>query len=75
VPLEVMGRVAAVFRAGAGAPAIVGALVGGALAAHFGAREVLFAGSCGMVAAMLWGVFSPLWRLAEMPVAREPEAG
>jgi predicted MFS family arabinose efflux permease len=75
VPLDVMGRVAAVFKAGAGAPAIVGALLGGALAERWGAREVLFAGSCGIVAAMFWGIFSPLWRLKEMPVAREPGAG
>jgi MFS family permease len=72
VPLALMGRVAAVFRAGAGAPAIAGALLGGVLAAHFGARAVLFVGSCGVSTGMLWGFFSPLWRLKEMPVAREP---
>jgi MFS family permease len=75
VPLDVIGRVAAVFRAGAGAPAIVGALLGGVLAAQFGPRAVLFTGSCGVCAGMLWGFFSPLWRLAEMPVAPDPPAG
>ncbi|HXL99540.1 MAG TPA: MFS transporter [Rhizomicrobium sp.] len=75
VPLAVMGRVAAVFRAGAGAPAILGALLGGVLAAHFGARAVLFAGSCGVSAGMLWGFFSPLWRLQDIPVAPDTRAG
>jgi MFS family permease len=75
VPLDKLGRVAAAFRAGAGAPAIAGALIGGFLAGWLGARTALALASCGIVAGMGWGFVSPLWRLKDIPVAPDTRAG
>jgi MFS family permease len=69
VPLGVMGRVAAVFRTVSGAPAIAGALLGGVLAESFGVRETLLFAAGGVALTPLIGLFSPLWRLKDMPVA------
>lgn len=73
VPLNVMGRVAAAFQVGGGAPGIVGALLGGFLGGWIGVRESLYLSASGIVLCLGWGLFSPLWRLREMPVA--PEGG
>lgn len=71
LPNAVLGRTAAVFRAGAGASTVVGALVGGVLAEALGARATLFVAVCGILACTMIGVFSPLTKLKEMP---EPAA-
>jgi MFS family permease len=75
VPLPVMGRVAAAFQVGGGAPVIVGALLGGFLAEIFGTREMLFVSAAGITLSLGWGFFSPLWALREMPVAPDPASG
>jgi MFS family permease len=75
VPLELMGRVAAAFQVGGGAPVIAGALLGGLLGGVIGARAALFLSATGISLSLLWGFLSPLWRLEEMPVAPGPASG
>jgi MFS family permease len=71
LPGAVLGRTAAVFRAGAGASTVVGALAGGVLAESFGVRSTLFLAVCGILACTMIGVLSPLTKLKEIP---EPAA-
>jgi len=75
VPLNVMGRVAATFQVGGGAPGIAGALLGRFSGRQDRGRETLFLSATGIVAGIMWGVFSPLWRLREMPVAPAAASG
>jgi Na+/melibiose symporter-like transporter len=75
IPLGVMGRVGAVFQVAGGAPGIIGALAGGLIGGAFGARTALFVAATGIVLAILPALFSPLWRLQEMPVAPDPASG
>jgi MFS family permease len=75
VPLDRLGRVVAVFQAGAGAPVVAGALLGGVLAGFWGARAMLFVAAAGVTAGMIWGFLSPLRSLREMPVAPGPPTG
>jgi len=67
LPVDVLGRAGAVFHAGSGAVAVLGALVGGILGAALGARSTLLIAALGMAAAPLWAVASPLWRLRTIP--------
>jgi hypothetical protein len=68
LPLNLMGRAGAVFRVGAGAPAIFAALLGGVLGGMIGPRPVMYAAAAGMTISMFWAFFSPLVRLENMPV-------
>ena len=72
LPLGVLGRVRATFRAAAGGAAVVGALVGGGLAEAFGLRAALIVAASGLLIGPLIGAFSPLWKVREMPTG---EAG
>lgn len=67
LPSEVLGRTAALFRAGSGAMSVLGALFGGVAGVILGARTALFVGAGGIVAVTLIGVFSPLMSVREMP--------
>lgn len=67
LPGSVLGRSAALFRAGAGASTVIGALAGGVLAEALGVRSALFAAVCGILACTMIGVFSPLTKLKEIP--------
>lgn len=69
LPLTIMGRVGGAFHVGTGALAIMGALLGGALAGTVGLRETLFIAAAGLVAAPLFAMLSPLWRLNAMPAS------
>lgn len=60
VPSNLLGRVGAVFHAAGGGAGIVGALVGGALAAGIGLRAAMFIAVAGMALAPLIGLASPL---------------
>lgn len=71
LPLSVMGRVGAAFHVGTGGLAVLGALLGGALAAGLGIRTTLFIAALGLSVAPLPGLLSPLRRQREMP----PSAG
>jgi len=71
LPLEVMGRVGAVFAAAGGATGVAGALLGGWLGSSVGPREALVVASAGLIAAPLLGVLSPLRTLV---TAEPPEA-
>jgi len=71
IPPQVLGRTAALFRAGDGASTVLGALAGGLIAEWIGVRPALFVSVTGMVCATLIGVFSPLIRLKEMRKASE----
>ena len=66
-PPESLGRVGAVFQAGPGGLAMVGALAGGLLAGHLGIRTTLTIAALGCMAAPIWCLFSPLARLRESP--------
>ena len=67
LPGEALGRTAALFRAGAGASTLVGALLGGFLGETLGIRMTLFIAVCGILACTSVGLFSPLTKLKEMP--------
>jgi len=67
LPSAVLGRTAALFRAGAGASSVVGALFGGILAEALGVRATLFIAVCGILTCTMIGLFSPLTKLKEMP--------
>lgn len=71
---EMLGRAASVFFVGAGASAVIGALSGGILGSALGPRAALFLAVGGLVATPMIGVFSPLWRLEQIP-ASEPNSG
>lgn len=74
LPLHVMGRVGGAFHVGTGVLAVLGALLGGILAGGLGIRETLFIAAVGLIAAPVWGLLSPLWRLSDMPESPNPGA-
>ncbi len=67
LPLEVMGRVGAVFAAVAGFVGVVGALTGGWLGVAIGSRETLLIASGGLIVAPLIGLMTPLRTQREVP--------
>jgi len=67
IPRAMLGRTAALLSVGAGASAVVGALLGGTLGSALGPRTALFAAVAGLAATPLTAFISPLWRLAEIP--------
>jgi predicted MFS family arabinose efflux permease len=67
LPLNVLGRVGATFRAVAGAAAVVGALAGGVLGEAFGLRETLLLAIAGLMIGPAIGLLSPLRKVREMP--------
>ena len=69
LPLNVLGRVGATFRAAGGATAVVGALAGGALGQALGLRQTLLIAIAGLLIGPLIGALSPLRRVREMPGA------
>lgn len=71
LPLGTMGRVGAAFRVGVGAPSLLAALLGGWLAEAAGVRPIMYVAVVGMILSTVWAIFSPLWRLTDMPVVRE----
>jgi len=75
IPREMLGRAASVFFVGAGASAVLGALSGGVLGSALGPRAALFLAVGGLVATPMIGVFSPLWRLEQIPASEPKSAG
>jgi len=75
IPREMLGRAASVFFVGAGASAVMGALSGGVLGSALGPRAALFLAVGGLVATPMIGVFSPLWRLEQIPASEPKSAG
>ena len=71
-PPQSLGRVGAVFQAGPGGLAIVGAIAGGLLAGRLGMRPTLLIAALGCLSAPVWCVFSPLVRLKALPASGEP---
>lgn len=69
LPLNVLGRVGATFRAAGGATAVVGALAGGALGQALGLRQTLLIAIAGLLIGPLIGALSPLRRVRAMPGA------
>jgi MFS family permease len=70
-PPPLLGRVGAIFQAGPGALAIVGAVAGGFLAGRLGMRPTLLIAATGYLIAPIWCLVSPLTRLKALP---EPAA-
>ena len=68
LPVNVLGRVGATFRALGGGAAVVGALIGGALAQSLGLRQTLLLAIGGLLLGPLIGALSPLRQVKEMPV-------
>ena len=66
---SLLGRTAALFRAGSGASTVLGALAGGFAGNFFGVRAALFVSAAGITAVSLIGVASPLSRLRSLPEA------
>src|SRR5262249_11793602 len=69
LPGELLGRTAAMFRAGGGARRVRGGLFGGLVADGRGGRTALVLARFGLLGCALIGLFSPLIRLKEMPEA------
>jgi len=71
LPGRILGRTAALFRAGNGGALVLGSLLGGLLGDVIGIRQTLFLAVCGIVLTTTIALFSPLIRLKEMPGAAE----
>jgi predicted MFS family arabinose efflux permease len=69
LPIGMLGRVGALFRAASGGLMVVGALAGGLLGERLGVRPTLWIGASGILVAALLALPSPLRRLREMPEA------
>jgi MFS family permease len=67
LPGRILGRTAALFRAGNGGALVIGSLLGGFLGGALGIRPTLFLAVSGMVATTMIALFSPLIRLKELP--------
>jgi predicted MFS family arabinose efflux permease len=67
LPIAVLGRVGAAFKATAGGLAVLGALIGGALGEALGVRGAIWVGVAGLSLTPLLGLAGPLKRLREMP--------
>jgi len=67
MPVAVLGRVNASFRAINGGLAVVGAILGGLLGEAIGVRGAIWVGVAGLALAPLFSLPSPLRRLREMP--------
>jgi MFS family permease len=73
VPRSMLGRTASLMSIGAGASAVVGALIGGTTGSLIGPRWALLAAVTGLIATPFTAFASPLWRLSEIPGA-EPKS-
>ena len=67
LPISVLGRVGAAFKATSGGLAVVGALLGGVLGEAMGVRGAIWVGVAGILLTPLLGLRGPLKRLREMP--------
>jgi len=68
LPQSLLGRVGATFRAISGGAIVIGALAGGVLGQVFGLRQALLWAIAGLMIGPVYGLFSPLGRVREMPV-------
>ncbi|MGD0143132.1 MAG: MFS transporter, partial [Rhizomicrobium sp.] len=66
LPNEILGRVAAVFKAAGGLCGVVGALAAGAIASFVGVRETVLIAAIGYFLAPAIAVLSPLRRLKSL---------
>lgn len=66
-PPHLLGRVNAAVQVLEGAPAPLGAIVGGALGGIIGPRATLLLAVLGLLASTLWLLRSPLWALRTLP--------
>lgn len=71
LPGAVLGRVGAAFKAVSGGLAVVGALAGGLLAERIGIRGGVAIAAVGLGIAPLFGLFSPMRRVREMPAGAD----
>jgi MFS family permease len=67
LPKHLLGRIRGMFAVASGGAAVAGALIGGVLGDVLGARPTLAIAVAGIGAAPLFVLFSPLWRLQEIP--------
>lgn len=67
MPVQVLGRVNAAYKAATGGLVVVGALLGGLLGEGMGVRGAIWVGVAGLAAAPLLSFPSSLRRLREMP--------
>ncbi|WP_430420924.1 MFS transporter [Phenylobacterium sp.] len=67
MPVQVLGRVNAAYKAATGGLVVVGALLGGLLGEVMGVRGAIWVGVAGLAAAPLLSFPSSLRRLREMP--------
>lgn len=68
MPVRLLGRVNAAYKAATGGLMVAGALIGGLLGEVMGVRGALWVGVAGLAAAPLLSLPGPLKRLREMPV-------
>lgn len=66
-PARLLGRMNASYRLILYGTIPLGALLAGSLASLFGLRTALAVGVAGLVLPAVWIVFSPVYRLREMP--------
>lgn len=67
LPISVLGRVGAAFKATSGGLAVLGAVLGGVLGEVIGVRGAIWVGVAGILVTPLLGLRGPLKRLREMP--------
>jgi MFS family permease len=66
IPSALLGRTGAIFHIARGGLAVIGALLGGALAGSIGVRETLLVACAGVTLAPAILLASPLWRTREI---------
>lgn len=71
LPISVLGRVGAAFKATSGGLAVLGALIGGVLGEVMGVRGAIWVGVAGILVTPLLGLRGPLKRLREMPAGAD----
>ncbi|TAL32305.1 MFS transporter [Phenylobacterium sp.] len=67
MPVQVLGRVNAAYKAATGGLVVLGALLGGMLGEVIGVRGAIWVGVAGLAAAPLLSLPGPLRRLRDMP--------
>jgi len=71
MPIAVLGRVNATFKAVSGGLAVLGAILGGLLGEAIGVRGAIWVGVAGLAIAPLFSLPGPLKRLREMPAGAD----
>ena len=73
-PLRLQGRVHGAMNTLEVGLVPIGALIGGVMGEVIGLRPTLFIGAAGEMLGIIWLVFTPVWRLRDLPASPEDDA-